>query len=712
MAKSRNADRRRRASVQEARASNARPAERTPHGALEPLAAQSAARGAQALDVAGLALVTLAAFAPVLRNGFVNWDDPSVLLNNPRLAAPDIFPWAFTTMLIGHYQPLAWLVWSAVKSMFGLTAAAFHGLSLLGHLANAVLVYVVTWRLTDATALERESAVAARGRIAALAAAVVFAVHPLRVEPVAWASAFPYVLSLTLLLLALLAYLNYATLERPSKPMVIGAELAPASAKAPMAVGWLALSIAAYVAACLARPSAIGFPLLLLLLDRYPLRRHDTRRLLLEKLPFLIVATLFAAAEWQARDIVSLQELSASARMTMAAVAPFIYLGRSLLPVWISPLDPLPISPGLALVPLAAGCAGLAGVSIALWTGRRRWPGLGVAWIAYALMLAPVVGLTPSGLQATADRYMYVPGVIVSIAAGLALARHWPSGRVAVATSLVAAAVVAALAGLTWTQIGYWHDSIALWTRAADLDPRNDIATYNLAIALAEAGREEEAMNRYEQTLRLVPDHALARQNLAIIQAARAERDADRLAAANQLNEASERYTNALTLDPNRLHARAARGMLLVRRGRLTEAVADLRLAFDGHVKDPEVPNALAFALMQTGQFGEAAAVLKSALAQHPENVNIAHNLARLLATSPDSRVRDGATALRLALEVRERTGGRDPRALDTLAAAYAAAGRLDMARETSNQAAALARQLGDVAAADEIVGHARSYRH
>ena len=151
--------------------------------------------------------------------------------------------------------------------------------------------------------------------------------------------------------------------------------------------------------------------------------------------------------------------------------------------------------------------------------------------------------------------------------------------------------------------------------------------------------------------------------------------------------------------------------MLLVRRGRLTEAVADLRLAFDGHVKDPEVPNALAFALMQTGQFGEAAAVLKSALAQHPENVNIAHNLARLLATSPDSRVRDGATALRLALEVRERTGGRDPRALDTLAAAYAAAGRLDLARATSTLAAALARQLGDVAAADEIVGHARSYR-
>src|SRR4029077_19486549 len=136
MAKSRNADRRRRASVREAHEGNTRPAERAPDAAVEPLAAQSAARGAQAVHIAGLALVTLAAFAPVLRNGFVNWDDPSVLLNNPRLAAPAIFAWAFTTMLIGHYQPLAWLVWSAVKSMFGLTAVAFHGLSLLGHLAN------------------------------------------------------------------------------------------------------------------------------------------------------------------------------------------------------------------------------------------------------------------------------------------------------------------------------------------------------------------------------------------------------------------------------------------------------------------------------------------------------------------------------------------------------------------------------------------------
>ena len=137
MAKSQIADRRRRTRVEES------------HGGELPRI-RSRARIAYPLDVAALVLVTVAAFAPVLRNGFVNWDDPAVLLNNARLAAPDVLAWAFTTTLIGHYQPLAWLAWSAVKSTLGLTAAAFHGLSLLGHVANAVLVYVVALRLVDA----------------------------------------------------------------------------------------------------------------------------------------------------------------------------------------------------------------------------------------------------------------------------------------------------------------------------------------------------------------------------------------------------------------------------------------------------------------------------------------------------------------------------------------------------------------------------------
>ena len=297
----------------------------------------------------------------------------------------------------------------------------------------------------------------------------------------------------------------------------------------------------------------------------------------------------------------------------MAAVAPFIYLGRTLAPVWISPLDPLPISPGLALVPLAVGCAGLAAVTLALWTARDRWPGLAVAWIAFALMLAPVVGLTPSGLQATADRYMYVAGVIVSLAIGLAVLRYWPSGRLAVAASFVAAAMVAVLDCVsTWIQTRLLaRFDRAVGPRAADLDPRNDIATYNLAIALAEGGREEEAINRYEQTIRLVPDHALARQNLAIIQG-RARGARRRPPGRGGPAERSKAIpTRAGRWTRKRVHAQVARIMLLgggcfaeVRRFRASH--------FDADVKDTEVPNALAFALMQTEQFRQLVAVLET----------------------------------------------------------------------------------------------------
>src|SRR5262249_15443053 len=195
-----------------------------------------------------------------------------------------------------------------------------------------------------------------------------------------------------------------------------------------------------------------------------------------------------------------------------------------------------------------------------------------------------------------------------------------------------------------------------------------------------------------EQTLALVPDHNLARENLAILKAAAAERSADRLAASGSTREALDEYARALAFDPKRAHARAARGMLLTGRGQLREAALELRKALDAGVKNEEVSNALAFALSQTGEVAQAVDVLSGAMAAHPESVNLKHNLARLLATAPDPDVRDGPRALRLALEVCEQTADRDPRALDTLAAAYAAAGRVDVARATAVHAAALAR--------------------
>jgi Flp pilus assembly protein TadD len=223
--------------------------------------------------------------------------------------------------------------------------------------------------------------------------------------------------------------------------------------------------------------------------------------------------------------------------------------------------------------------------------------------------------------------------VIVSILLGVAAARVRGSRRTLAAAAILTLAVTATLAVLTWRQTGWWRDSITLWTRAADLDPRNDVATYNLAIALAAAGRDSEAMTRYEQTLGLVPDHTLARRALTGMQAAQAEREGGRLADAGRFAEANAQYLRALELDSTRLHARAARGMVLLQLGRAAEAAAELRTAHDAGVDDAAVLNALAFVLMETGHPAEAVRVLQEGVSKHPHDVNLARNLQLLRRT-------------------------------------------------------------------------------
>jgi protein O-mannosyl-transferase len=616
-----------------------------------------------------IAAATMAAFLPILTNQFVNWDDPYALADNKQLGSAGILAWAFTTRVMGHFQPLAWLTWSAVKSTAGLTARAFHTLSLIGHIVNATMVYLVTRRLTLNASLDRASA-----SVAAAATAVLFAVHPLRVEPVAWASAFPYVESLLWLLVATLMYLRYTDSGATKRR-------------------WLGMSVVSYVLSLLSRVAAVGYPIVLLILDVFPLRRvgsvsaNNTDRALprvtwavalFEKLPFALAAAAFAFLEADSRETVPLSEIGVGPRFTAAAQAPILYLIRMLVPVPRSPIDPLPISPAFKPAVLALVLMGLAAVTITAWRARRYWPALTAAWFAYLVLLAPVMGLTPSGQTETADRYTYLPGVALSMIIGLAIARlrqgsgeqpHAPPKYADRRISLaIIAGVTLLLGALTWQGVHWWHDSTTLWTRALAFDARNDIATYNLATALQAEGRRDEAIVRYEQTLVLIPDHEPARRALVSL--------------------------------------RTNRGFALAQEGQFAAAVPDLRFALDARPDDLRVTEILSFSLARTNRDGEAAAVLKEAIARHPDNDELAHNLARILATSPDASVRNGALALRLALAVRQRTGGRDPRVLDTLAAAYAGAGQPDAARRTAADAQTLARQLGDPALAAEIAAH------
>jgi tetratricopeptide (TPR) repeat protein len=200
---------------------------------------------------------------------------------------------------------------------------------------------------------------------------------------------------------------------------------------------------------------------------------------------------------------------------------------------------------------------------------------------------------------------------------------------VAVHRAAIAAGVLACvgLSVVSRQQTAYWQDSIALWSRAAAVDDRNDVASYNLGTAFQASGRVDEASAAYEATLRLVPDHAPARQNLNGLQAIARQREADALAQAGNVAAAIPLYRETLTLDPRRSRARAALGMALAQSGDLAAAAPELEAALKQGVDEPAVINAAGYALVQTGRTDEAIALLRAALVRHPDDANLAHNL-------------------------------------------------------------------------------------
>jgi tetratricopeptide (TPR) repeat protein len=624
-------------------------------------------------------------YFPAAGFAFLNWDDQSVILRNPSLAFPGVAKWAVTTTYMEHYQPLSWLAWAAVKARFGLDAAAFHGANIAAHAVCVLLVYA-TARVVLAHTAPEASAALRLG--AAIAAGLLFGLHPLRVEVVAWISAMPYALALAFLLASLVAYLRTA-------------------ARTPARLPVAALTL--YAASLAARPVALGFPLVLVVLDLWLLERRP-RASLSTAWPFVVLAVAAAGIESVARTP-GVDEAPWLYRLQSTATAPFVYLWHTIAPVSLTPLDVLPAdpvaSPGLTITALLA----LAVTCLAAWTWRHRWPALAAAWSAYLALLAPAAGLVPSGLQATADRYTYLPGVVVAIAVAVAGA-HWASLRKerVIIAAVVAIGLLTASALTARNALKPWSDSVALWTRVVALDPRHDVGLYNLGAALAEAGRDEEAAARYREVLALQPDHADARANLDRLDAARLEREGNGLAARGDLVTASERYRQAIALDPRRTHSQAGLGMALATLGRVAEALPTLREAVRLGTDDPAVPNALGVLLLQSGQLREARTVFETAMAAHPDDVGLAHNLARLLATGGTDQ-KDAALALRLANTVVEATGGRDPRAMETLAAALALNERLSEAITVNARAAALAKAQGDHDLAVQITARGRAYR-
>ncbi|HYL76240.1 MAG TPA: tetratricopeptide repeat protein [Bryobacteraceae bacterium] len=515
---------------------------------------------------ATIALLTLIAFLPALRNDFVNWDDETNFLLNEafRGLGLDQIHWMWTSHLNGRYIPLSWMTLGLDYSIWGMEPLGYHLTNILWHAANAVVFYFLAlalfrWAIPESAAERRD-----RIPLGALFAAMLFAVHPLRAESVAWITERRDVVSGFFYLLTILIYVR-GVQDSPARPLQ-------------RKYYWACFAL--FILGILSKEMVVTLPAILLILDVYPLGRlpaapsrwftPEVRSVWLEKIPFFAVSIADSAL---ALYVGHQEKISAS----MAALSPFrrfaisiyglaFYLWKSILPVHLSAfyaLTPYRVDPrGL---PFQLSVVLVAWMIAAAVLFRRRYPALTAAFLAYGFTLIPVLGIFHNGRQITADRYTYLPCLGLALLAGACvLGFQKRGGTLAVAT---AALIVCALGFLTWRQVQVWHDSETLWTHAIAVEP-SYMAFNNLGLALSASGDTAGAIDKYRTSIQIHPEFEISHTNLGAS-----------LLELQEWDEAANEFQIALNLSPGLVNAHAGLGFALMKQGNLDQAIDQFQIA-------------------------------------------------------------------------------------------------------------------------------------
>jgi len=557
-----------------------------------------------------LFLATFAVYFQVGGHDFILYDDPDYVTGNAHVRGGltlQGIAWAFTSGHAGNWFPLTWVSHMTDCQIFGVASGAHHLINVLFHALAAMLLFAVLNRMTGA--VWRSAFVA-----------FLFSLHPLRVESVAWLAERKDVLSAFLWFLTIWAYLGYV--QRPGR-------------------GRGLLVAAVFSLGLMAKSMVVTLPIVLLLLDVWPLKRIEAGqlvpgwrrragagtggktppgRLLLEKVPLLAlslgVAVITYFAHRGSQAVMSLEMLPLPRRLGNALVSAVAYAGDMLWPARLALLYPFP--PKIPLwQPVAAGLALLA-VSVLVLRSIRRRPYLAVGWFWYLVTLIPVIGLVQVGSQARADRYTYIPSVGLSIALawGAAEAAH---GRPRLRKAMAAAAVAICLAcaALTWRQIGFWQDTISVFRRSLSVTSGNYLAYNIMGMALHDQGRNQEAIANYREALKIDPGFEDAQVNLS-----------QSLLEQGRTAEALAHAAAAARLDPGDEESQYNLGTGLAEQGRFEEAVEALQVAVRLKPDHAEAHFNLGSALASLGRLDEAIAQFNEALRIDPELEGVRENLA------------------------------------------------------------------------------------
>jgi protein O-mannosyl-transferase len=554
-----------------------------------------------------LPVVTFLVFLPTLWNGFVAWDDQVNLYENPAyrgLTWPHI-RWMFSNVTMGHWIPVTWLTFGLDYVLWEMRPAGYHLTSLLIFAANAPAFYFVALRLLRRSTSFGEGAL----RLSAVTATLVFALHPLRAESVAWATERRDVLSGLFFLLTVLMYLKAHDESGKRRRWL------------------LAGSIGMYVLALLSKASVMVLPAALIVLDVYPLRRLGgrwrewvapaARAVWVEKIPFVVLGVAGAAVGYYAQNtnsfITPLERYPMTARPAMVFYSLWFYLEKTIVPRGLSPLYELPVRVSLLdrqfLLPALAVTAITATVVLL----RRRWPAGLAAWVYYAIALGPVIGIVHSGHQLTCDRYSYLPTIgfalIIGAVAG-AVVRAGAAGvlRPSLVKAVIGLMVVwlGALAYLSAQQVQIWRDTESLWRYAVEVEPDCSICHGNVGTQLMGRGYQyhQLAMGEFERVRALRPESKKVNFYVGHVYAMRGD-----------FPGAVDNFQQYVVQHPNDVEGLYNLAANLVNVGRPREAVEPLQRALKLKPRHAGSHVILGFAYLGLGDAARAKALFREAIA-------------------------------------------------------------------------------------------------
>ena len=643
-----------------------------------------------------LVIATVIAYAPIRHNDFTSYDDDDYITNNPNvqvgLTRQSVI-WAFTTSHEANWHPITWLSHMLDCQLFGLEPLGHHLTNLFFHIANTLLVLCVLKKMTGAI-----------WPSAFVAAA--FALHPLHVESVAWASERKDVLSTFFWMLTMAAYVRYTQQRTIIKYLPI--------------VLFFALGL-------MAKPMLVTLPFVLLLLDYWPLARwpqpqlpnastrkpsKKTRaprpviyRLLWEKAPLFVlsaascVVTFFVQRSGGA--VVKIDLMPFDIRITNALASYVTYLAKMIYPASLAPLYPLkylptwqPIISFFILVVISA---------IVIYWARRR-PYLIVGWLWYLGTLVPVIGLLQVGVQAYADRYTYLPllGIFIMIAWFAAeLTAKWRRRKLAIGISISAVLMItAALLICTQNQVRKWRDNCTLYKHTLAVTENNGIMHYNYGCALLNDKEDfETAIEHFKKTLQIRPTKVSALNNWGVA-----------LQRLGKEQEAIEKWNQSIQIDPDNPNTNYHLGMALKRQQKYEDAAGHFEKSLQ--LKPVwYVHSSLGDIYFQMGKIDLAIDQWTRAINLNPLTPVVLNKLAWLLTFATDPKLRDTARAVKFAQQACELTRYEQYPFLETLAAAYAADGQLPLAVQTVQKALDLALATGNKDAAAKIQKQLESYK-